>query len=482
MESGSNRKRRDDEFRELSQFRDAIIQSANVWINALDETGTVTLWNEAAEEISGYTAEEVVGSDEIWTWLYPDETYRNDILNNVSAILQGEKAVEEFQTTIETKDGSCRTLSWNSHAITDAAGELQGSVAVGRDITDRTNREREFEALKERFQAYVETASDLLSVIDEEGISKYESPAVKRMLGYEPDELVGEDNFQYIHPDDRAKVRKNISTMIEEPDSTATSVEYRYEHADGHWVWLETVGCNKTHTAVDGYVLSTRDITERKEREQELRRQNDRLSEFSSIVSHDLRNPVNIAQGYLEAARAECDSDHLEDVEIALTRIDQIVNQTLSLARHGETIGKKNTVDTASLAEQCWKGVDTAGADLRLRDPPVIKADPRAVRHLFENLFRNAIEHGGEDVTVCVGPCDEGFYVEDDGVGLPDEVRTDLFAPLPSAGGEPAGLGLTIVKRIIDAHEWEIQPTESAAGGARFEIRSVTIDHRNGRR
>ncbi|WP_254861454.1 PAS domain S-box protein [Halovivax gelatinilyticus] len=344
MASKSDRKQRDEAFSELTQFRDAIIQSANVWINALDEDGTVTLWNEAAEEISGYAADEVVGSDEIWTWLYPDETRRNDIMDRVSAILRGNEAVEGFRTTIVTKDGSERTISWNSHAIVDADGALRGSVAIGRDITERTKRERE------------------------------------------------------------------------------------------------------------------------------LRRQHERLNEFTSIVSHDLRNPINIAQGYLEAARSECSSEHLDDVAVALERIDQIVNQTLSLARHGKLIDETEPVDVARLAEACWKGVDTASADLQLRDPPVIQADPRAVRHLLENLFRNSVEHGGEDVTVRVGPCDGGFYVEDDGVGLPDNGSNGLFDPTPSAGGDAAGLGLAIVNRIVEAHEWEIRVGESDTGGARFEI------------
>ncbi len=108
--------------------------------------------------------------------------------------------------------------------------------------------------------------------------------------------------------------------------------------------------------------------------------------------------------GYLGLARTECDSDHLEDVDIALTRIDQIVNQTLALARHGRTIDKKESTDLAQLAEHCWETVDTARGELVIDDLPRTNADPRAVRHLFENLFRNTIEHGGDDVTVRVGP------------------------------------------------------------------------------
>ncbi|WP_252699672.1 PAS domain-containing protein [Natronosalvus vescus] len=143
----TQRKVWETQLRNLSQFREAIIESANVWINALDEAGHVVLWNEAAEQISGYTAEEVVGTDKIWAWLYPDSEYRQTVTELASDISSGERSVEEFETTITTKDGRERIVSWNSHPISDELGNVSGSVAVGRDITE--GKESEW-ALEER--------------------------------------------------------------------------------------------------------------------------------------------------------------------------------------------------------------------------------------------------------------------------------------------------------------------------------------------
>jgi signal transduction histidine kinase len=130
-------------------------------------------------------------------------------------------------------------------------------------------------------------------------------------------------------------------------------------------------------------------------------------------------------------------------------------------------------VSLAEIVERCWGNVPTEDASLAVETTGTITADRGRLEQLFENLFRNAVEHGGTDVTVTVGSMDDGFYVADTGTGVPAELRGQVFESNASSGGR-AGYGLRIVKQIVDAHGWEITHREDATGGARFEVTGVT--------
>lgn len=228
-----------------------------------------------------------------------------------------------------------------------------------------------------------------------------------------------------------------------------------------------------------GQLLSLTDVTEREQYRQRLERQNERLEEFASIVSHDLRNPLNVAQGRLELARETGELEHFEGVENAHQRMETLIEDLLSLARSGLEIDETEPVNIDEVARGCWEMVENAEARLVVdfNDARTIHADPERLRQLFENLYRNAIEHGGRDVTITVGKLSDGsgFFVEDDGDGIPEEHRDELFEPGFTTQDEGTGFGLAIVVEIVNAHDWEIRATEGSTGGARFEISGVTL-------
>jgi signal transduction histidine kinase len=210
-------------------------------------------------------------------------------------------------------------------------------------------------------------------------------------------------------------------------------------------------------------------------RQEELKRERDRLDEFADVVSHDLRNPLNTAVGHLELARSadsETAENHLDRADAALERMQRILEDTLTLAREGKTVGDTTAVDVSLLATECWGRVDGSEADLVVEGSVVVMADPDRLRHVLENLFANAVEHGGHEVTVRIGPLDDGFYVADDGAGIPESERDRVFEKGYSGAGG-TGFGLAIVERIVDAHGWSIRVTEGPAGGTRFEITGV---------
>lgn len=214
-------------------------------------------------------------------------------------------------------------------------------------------------------------------------------------------------------------------------------------------------------------------------REQELRRQNERLEEFAGVLSHDLRNPLTIANGRLELLDIAEENDHVAAIRRAHDRMEALIEDVLTLARQGQTVGETSPLSVKQVATEAWQTVETANATLEIDADVVIGADPGRIQQLFENLFRNAIEHGRDDVTVRVGalPDAGGFVVTDDGPGIPPAEWDQVFDQGYTTATDGTGFGLSIVQQIVGAHGWTISVDESADGGARFEI---DTDHASG--
>jgi len=212
---------------------------------------------------------------------------------------------------------------------------------------------------------------------------------------------------------------------------------------------------------------------ERQRANSRLQEKIEQLEQFASFVSHDLRNPLNVAQGRLSLAAEECTSEHIDHVMRAHERMETLIDDLLELALDGEQAGDTELIDPSVFSETWWENIDTKNATLHVEIEREIRADPGRLQQLFENLVRNAIEHGGESVAVTMGELEDGFYVEDDGVGIPADERDELWKAGYSTSDQGTGFGLTIVKQVIDAHGWDIQITEESEGGARFEITGV---------
>ncbi|NUB89791.1 HAMP domain-containing histidine kinase [Haloterrigena sp. SYSU A121-1] len=202
----------------------------------------------------------------------------------------------------------------------------------------------------------------------------------------------------------------------------------------------------------------------------EARRQSERLEEFASVVSHDLRNPLSVARGRLDAAFQTGNADHLKEVDAALTRMDELIEESLSVARSGTQVEETYEVPLEELAGDAWSSTATDEATYEVVDHRTLQVDPLRAKQLFENLFRNSIEHGRADVTIRVGACSGGFFVEDDGHGIPEDERDKILEQGYSTAEDGSGLGLAIVRAIADAHGWSVAVTESERGGARFEF------------
>ncbi|MFW6153225.1 MAG: PAS domain S-box protein [Halobacteriota archaeon] len=326
-----------------------------------------------------------------------------------------------------------------------------------------------------RYAKLVENSSDVISVIEEDGTGKYLSPSSRHVLGYDPEELVGENAFEYIHPEDREEVLLMFSHLLEHPSRPAR-VDYRFKDPDGEWPILEARGKNLLDDPfVRGVVVNARDVTDNKEREAELRHQRNQLENLRKSLSHDLKSPLSVAFSTLTLHREEGDPEHITTIHRALERINHIIDQMVELSEHEGTITEMTTVKLEEVVSAAWAMVDTMGATLHVVDSKQLEADPGRLQQLFEHLFRNAITHGGQDVTISVTIDGDAILVEDDGPGIDATARDDIFEPGFSTG-DGMGYGLVIVKQIALGHGWEIDVDTGADGGARFVIAGIDFE------
>jgi len=223
-----------------------------------------------------------------------------------------------------------------------------------------------------------------------------------------------------------------------------------------------------------------RDITELEEKKRqledrttELKRQNERLDDFAGILAHDLRSPLGVARGFTDHAQRTGSEDHFEKVHDAHDRMENMIDDLLTLARQGTEVVDTESVELDQVVRHAWTHVDTPEGELEIGTDRTLEADQSRVLNLFENLIRNSFDHAGEDSTVYVGDLesDAGFFVADDGPGIPDEARDEIFDYGYTTNSEGTGFGLSIVKDTAEAHGWEISLVDDSQYGAKFEFR-----------
>lgn len=384
----------------------------------------------------------------------------------------------DTDVTIEIND-TLQFFDISRTTLTDRTGTEIGSLFIYRDVT-------ESHIVKERFKRLIERSSDMVAVLDEERTITHVSQSVEEILGYEPAELVGENIAGRIHPDDRAEILEGLAENVDEPGYIST-YRVRFRNSDDEWRVIEVRARNLLDDPfVEGIVLNSRDVTEKQRQKRKLMRQNERLDQFAGIVSHDLRNPLNVAVGHLDILDANVeDDDSIETIHRQLDRMEDIIDDSLTLARSGETVTETESIDLETIARNAWENVDTGETTLDVTETRQLECDRNRLLNVFENLFRNSVEHNDSaGLVVRIGPLDEGrgFYVEDTGAGIPEERSEGVFEQGYTTSRDGTGFGLAIVKDIVQAHGWRISLTESDDGGARFEIEcdEVLVEKRTG--
>lgn len=246
-----------------------------------------------------------------------------------------------------------------------------------------------------------------------------------------------------------------------------------FSHDDSHFeVTLTTLFDHHDRRVARQFLFH--DVTAQRQYQQILEQQNEQLDQFARVVTHDLRNPLNVARARLELAREQVSDENLEHVDKAHDRMESLIDEMLELTRDGHRVQETTCCSLEAIAKRAWAGVVTEDATLAVSEMDLVADDARLVQ-LFENLFRNVVEHAGPASHVRVGPLQSGFgfYVGDDGPGIPEDQREAVFEPNVSSSTDGSGLGLFIVETIVTAHGWTIEIEQSEKGGARFEISGV---------
>jgi PAS domain S-box-containing protein len=421
------------------------------------------------ERLYGIEPDRAMTSEEFYArCVHPDDRERLREMQRTESLEDGSGILEcEFRT--HPGRGSERWIRMEAYVSSDPDGTPRRLIGLDTDVTARKEREQDLE----RYETFVEASGDPLFTLDADGLITFVNEAFVDLTGYDRDHLIGKHPSVFTTPEDIEQGERIIRSLVETP-AVRETFEVDIITSDGERIPCENhVALLPSDDEFRGTVGILRDISARVEREVELERQNERLEEFASLVSHDLRNPLTVASGNLELARERCDCEELDAVANAHDRMRDIIENLLTLARSGASIDELETIDLATLGRICWDTVATADATLVVETDYQIRADRARVRQLLENLMRNAVDHGGEDVTATLGPLESGFYVADDGPGIPEEEREQVLESGYSTSEEGIGLGLAIVQEIVDAHGWEIRLTDSADGGARFEITGV---------
>ncbi len=482
-----------------------IIDSLPHLLYVVDEDGNYRLVNETLAQFHDTTVDDIEGASVADVL---GDSHAENFYDDLNEVLDSGTSTRISEVTMA--DASGEEHVFEPRLLPHECDEMQAVLGIATEITERKAREAQLEALNQTtndmmaadsqeavVELGVEAARDVLGLeasaihlLDEEqgGLAPVAMTDPLRDLIGNPPTFTGADSIAWrVYEDGEMLALDDVHNDpdIHNPDSPVKSEIYL--PIDNYGILIAGSPTAKAFDHQDlilgeilvGHIATALEQIEQTEelrnREQELASQNDRLEEFASVVSHDLRNPLNVAQGRLSLAQETGETEHLDAAAGALDRMETLIEDLLTLARTGNEISETETIDLGILVENCWEIVETTEADIEISVEGTIEADRSRLRQLLENLIRNAIDHSDGDVMLTVGRLSDGFYIEDDGPGIPEDIRDEIFDTGYSTSEEGTGFGLSIVSQVADAHGWDVHVTESEAGGARFEITAISF-------
>jgi len=489
------------------RFRDLLDRSPAPAL-LIDESGAVSYCNDAAADLAGAERKaDLLGRPAERLVAPPD---RDRIAGGIERLLEGDETGDEpTAATLRALDGTECHVVGQSAPVDGIEGHA--AVVVLQDITRRHALEAELSETKDRYQTLVENNHVGIYVLQDRELV-YVNPRMAEIFGYEREEMIGRSPLEFTAEADHERVEQRLAAR-----EAGESVQYVFQgvRKDGSPVYVEIQGSQIELDGAPAIIGTAIDVTERRERRRTLERRNEQLEAVSRITSHDLRTPIQVALGRLELARETVDDDYLAEVGAALERTGELVDDLSALAEEGTVDYDTEPVSLREVVESL--PAPAPGVTVELAGAVTVSADRAALKRLLENLVKNAAEHGStsprseppgdvteggsadsrppadgaaergatrdrpgsgcesEGVTVEIGslPDDDGFYVADDGPGVPEEEREAVFQPGYSTSDDGSGFGLVSVEQIVRDHGWRIDVGESAAGGARFEISGV---------
>jgi PAS domain S-box-containing protein len=335
-----------------------------------------------------------------------------------------------------------------------------------------------------KYRLIAENISDLVTVLDAQGMMQYASPSHQRILGRNPDQLVGTSRYDLIHPDDLSMMRERINAIVQHLQSC--QCEYRMRHINGHWIWVESRGmpiCNKLGRS-EKIVLISRDITEQKEAEEILRKweRTSAIGEMAAGIAHEICNPLTALKGFVQLLkRGIVNPKYLDLMQSELAQIELVTDEFLILAKpQAKKYQRQNLIPILDSAINVMQQTQAAKCNTQILtemniDRLMINGDCNHLKLVFINLLKNAIEAmpEGGDILVRVRHANsKGAFIQiiDHGVGIPEEIIPKLGEPFYSLKEKGTGLGLTVSFKIIKEHQGDIHIYSTLGKGTKVEV------------
>ncbi len=476
-------------FGKNSDFISAVLDTIAVLVVVLDREGRIVYFNQACENLTGYSLDEVKGKN-LWDILLIPEEAKS--IKNFFRKIRADQFPNEYQNYWITKDGSYRWIAWSNTALLNETGSVEHIIGTGIDITERKRSEEEYKTI-------LRTTLDGFWITDMEGRFLDVNDAYCNLIGYTRSELL---NMKITHVEAVEKPEQTAQHLRRILETGGDRFETRHRRKNGEIVDIE-VSVNYIDVGGGRLVVFLRDITRRKRTFEEIRKINEDLKQrtseleaankeletFSYMVSHDLRTPL-VAIGSLARLLIEKYSNHSDDkcqqflgaILKETQRMGRLIDNLLTLSRSGREALKPSEIDMSELAKSVveeLKLLETGrNLQIHLEPLPPARGDQGMIRQVLTNLVSNAMKFTrlNQESIVQIGSKMENganiYYVEDNGVGFDLADANRLFKVFerlhPSGEFEGTGVGLAIVWRIIQRHGGRVWAESKKNEGATF--------------
>ncbi len=484
----TERKHAEEALRNSEARLNSIFRAAPAGIGVVVDR-VITEANDKLCEMTGYTRDELLGKNA--RLLYPsDEDYEYVGREKYAQIkMRGTGTVE---TRWRRKDGRVIDIILSSTPM-DPDNLRAGVTFTALDITERRRAEEAVRAADARFRSLILNSTDIIRILDRDGRIIYESPSSDKILGYPPGHTRGRSPLEFIHPDDRERVKHALDEVYG-GKNPGTPTEFKIRKADGSYLDVESTGKNMIGVlGVDGIVITTRAITERKRAEEALKAAKMQADLYVDLMCHDISNMNQVGLGFLEMALDMLDLDEtgremLLKPRSAFENSSRLIDNVRKLqkARSGEYPDREMDVGAVlrKVQEDYFRRY---GRDITINyvmnTGYVVKAN-ELLYDLFSNLVGNAIKHAKTHpvIDISVEPASENghnYYrvtIADQGPGIPDELKAVIFdrkltGNIKSKG---SGIGLLMSKVLTDSYKGRIWVEDrihgDSAKGSRFVV------------
>ncbi len=481
-------RRSEERFRLIAERIDDVF-----WISSVDKS-RMEYVSPAYESVWGRPVEDLYRDPTAWAEFLVEED-RERVLASLDRQRDGSYE-EEYR--IRRPDGEVRWVWDRAFPVEDETGRVTRIIGVAEDITERKRAE-------ERFGVLSAEITDMLYVLDPEGRVRYTTPSVRHTLGYDPEEFLGSDVYELVHPDDRDRLRGQLR-VVEDAPGEAGRAQYRMRAKNGEVLHVESIARNLIdNPAVEGIVVTTRDVTERLDLEEQLLQSQkmEAVGRLAGGIAHDFNNLLTVIRSQTDLLLLDLDDDSPLRADVATIqetgdRAAELTSQLLAFSR--DQVLRPRLVDLSQVVRGLGNLLERIiGEDVEVRmdladDLPAARVDPGQLEHVLMNLAvnaRDAMPDGGELVLRTSrtrvapdsgGTLPPGDYVSvdvrDTGVGMSDATRRRIFEPFFTTKpvGEGTGLGLAMAHGVVLQSGGDIQVQSEPGEGSTFTLCFPAVD------